>query len=157
MAEAGILTVTVAGSTGVATGIIPLPERERKNLEFIKDVLILAEVTIHNIEQIAEMPDGIDSLKNSIVSEVIEYGTSILMSKAGTPGNNQEQNRQFNGAVREIERAIGRKLNKDERQDLHNAITGMNYGYHEIVEEGLGLFEEPEESDDNGDGDEPED
>ncbi|HBL58646.1 MAG TPA: hypothetical protein DDZ80_09055 [Cyanobacteria bacterium UBA8803] len=58
----------------------------------------------------------------------------------GTPGNNQAQNRQFRGAVQEIERRIGRKLSKDEIRQLHDTITGQNYGYHEIVEEGIGMF-----------------
>jgi hypothetical protein len=64
----------------------------------------------------------------------------ILMGNSGTPGNNQAQNKQFNDAVREIERKIGRRLTPDEKRQLHDAISGQNYGYHEIVEEGLLMF-----------------
>jgi hypothetical protein len=58
----------------------------------------------------------------------------------GTPRNNQAQNRQFADAVREIERRIGRKLSKDEIRRLHDAISGQDYDYHDIVEEGVGMF-----------------
>ena len=58
----------------------------------------------------------------------------------GTPRNNQAQNRQFRSAVQEIERRIGKKLSKDEIRQLHDAISGQNYGYHEIVQEGIAMF-----------------
>lgn len=64
----------------------------------------------------------------------------ILMSSKGTPGNNQAQNKQFADAIREIERRIGRKLSLDEIRRLHDAISGQGYGYHDIVEEGVGMF-----------------
>ncbi len=58
----------------------------------------------------------------------------------GTPKTNTAQNNQFGDAVREIERKTGKKLDKDQREKLHDAISGMDYGYHEIVEEGFWLF-----------------
>ncbi|MBG1265342.1 hypothetical protein [Nostoc sp. WHI] len=64
----------------------------------------------------------------------------ILMSSGGTPRNNQAQNKQFADAVREIERRIGRKLSQDEIRRLHDTISGQDYGYHDIVEEGVGMF-----------------
>ncbi|MBL8055707.1 MAG: hypothetical protein JNK29_03365 [Anaerolineales bacterium] len=60
--------------------------------------------------------------------------------KDGTPGSNIEQNRQFRAAMREIERRLGRQLSRDEQRRLHDAVTGQDYGYHEIVDEGLALF-----------------
>lgn len=60
--------------------------------------------------------------------------------KDGTPRSNVAQNRQFHGALREIERQIGRKISKKERRQLHDAITGQNYDFWEIVEEGLAIF-----------------
>ncbi len=60
--------------------------------------------------------------------------------KDGMPKSNVDQNDQFNGACKEIERKIGRKLDKGERRQLHDQITGQNYGYHDMVEEGYWLF-----------------
>jgi hypothetical protein len=60
--------------------------------------------------------------------------TIAQMSSSGTPGNNQAQNRQFRDAIRSAERDIGRKLSKDEIRQVHDAISGENLGYHEIVE-----------------------
>ena len=60
--------------------------------------------------------------------------------KDGTPGNNRAQNRQFDDAVQEIQRRIGRNLSADDRRQLHDSISGQNMGYHEIVEEGISLF-----------------
>jgi RHS repeat-associated protein len=61
--------------------------------------------------------------------------------KGNTPGNNQAQNRAFRDAVRAIEHEIGRPLTKAEQRELHDEITGQGYGYHEIIEEGVALFE----------------
>ncbi len=62
------------------------------------------------------------------------------MSSRGTPGNNKAQNKQFAGAVGEIERLIGRRLSQDEIRSLHDAISGQDYGYLDIVEEGVEMF-----------------
>jgi len=67
-------------------------------------------------------------------------GQILEMSSQGTPGNNQAQNRQFRDAVREAERDLGRKFNKDEIRRIHDEITGQNMGYHEIVEVIKGMF-----------------
>ena len=64
----------------------------------------------------------------------------ILMSSNGTPKSNKAQNKQFADAIREIEKRVGRKLSKDEIRRLHDAISGQDYGYHDIVEEGVGMF-----------------
>lgn len=70
-------------------------------------------------------------------------GGSYVISKndLGTPQSSENQNKQFNDAVKEIERKIGKGLSKDQRNKLHRDISGRDYGYHEIVEEGIGLFE----------------
>jgi hypothetical protein len=64
-----------------------------------------------------------------------------LQSSDGTPRNNQAQNKQFRGAVQVIQKILGRQLSKDEIRDLHDVISGMNYGFKEIIEEGLGMFD----------------
>lgn len=58
----------------------------------------------------------------------------------GTPKSNGAQNTQYEDAVREIERKIGKRLDGRDRDKLHDHITGQDYGYHEIVEEGYWLF-----------------
>lgn len=58
----------------------------------------------------------------------------------GTPGWNGPQNNQFGDAVKAIERKTGKKLTDDQKEKLHDEISGMDYGYHEIVEEGYWLF-----------------
>lgn len=58
----------------------------------------------------------------------------------GTPGWNKPQNKQFEDAVKAIERKIGRKLRPDEWSKLHGEISGRDYGYHDIVEEGVEQF-----------------
>ena len=60
--------------------------------------------------------------------------------KDGTPGNNRAQNKQFEGAVKEIERKSGRMLSDKERRQLHDQITKQDYGYWDIVEEGYWEF-----------------
>jgi hypothetical protein len=58
----------------------------------------------------------------------------------GTPGNNNAQNKSFKGAVKKIEKELGRPLSKKEQRLLHEEITGRNYDFNTIVEEGLNLF-----------------
>ncbi|HEY9290568.1 MAG TPA: PrsW family glutamic-type intramembrane protease [Microlunatus sp.] len=58
----------------------------------------------------------------------------------GAPGNNQTENRQAADAIKEAERQLGKELDDDQLEQVHRAITGQNYNYHEIVETVLGLF-----------------
>lgn len=58
----------------------------------------------------------------------------------GTPRSNTAQNAQFDDAVREIERKTGKNLSDNDRRKLHDQISGQNFGYHDIVEEGYWLF-----------------
>jgi RHS repeat-associated protein len=61
--------------------------------------------------------------------------------KGKTPRNNKAQNKQFNDAVKKIERELGRKLSKSQRNRLHQEITKQGYGYDDIVEIGLSMFQ----------------
>ena len=42
--------------------------------------------------------------------------------------------------LREIERKTGKKLSDKQWNKLHDRISGQNYGYHDIVEEGCLLL-----------------
>jgi len=59
--------------------------------------------------------------------------------QGNTPGNNRDQNRQFNDAVQQLRRE-GIRLNPDQRQQLHHAISGQGMSFWEIVEMGRTLF-----------------
>jgi hypothetical protein len=67
-------------------------------------------------------------------------GTIAQMASSGTPGNNQAQNKQFRDAIRAAEKDIGRSLSKDEIRQVHDAISGENLGYHEIIEVVKSMF-----------------
>jgi len=54
--------------------------------------------------------------------------------------DNRQQNRQFREAVRQIERAVGRKLSFTERRRLHDEISKGNYALREIIDLGSGMF-----------------
>lgn len=58
----------------------------------------------------------------------------------GCPQSREVQDKQFEDAVKEIEKQLGKRLSDKERRKLHDHISGQNYGYHEIVEEGYWLF-----------------
>jgi hypothetical protein len=59
----------------------------------------------------------------------------------GRPRSNLAQNKQFQGAVSEIEAQLGRRLSKTEIQQLHYALHDLeNPGFWQIVDEGLGMF-----------------
>jgi hypothetical protein len=57
-----------------------------------------------------------------------------------TPRNNQAQNAQFAGAIKEAESRINKKLTKDQIREVHDAISGQGYGYHEIVDITISMF-----------------
>ena len=61
--------------------------------------------------------------------------------RKGCPRNNIAQNKMAEGARQEIEHKLGRKLKKHEQREFHNAVTGQNFTYQELVEEGLNLFQ----------------
>ena len=55
-------------------------------------------------------------------------GKKADKQKNGTPGNNQAQNKQVNDIVRDL------KLTYEQRETLHDLISGRNLGYSEILE-----------------------
>ena len=63
-------------------------------------------------------------------------GTDLLHLAAddGTPGNNQAQNKQFKDVVR----ILG--LNKSQSRQLHDEISGENYGFNQILQIGQDMF-----------------
>ncbi|MCF3934400.1 RHS repeat-associated core domain-containing protein, partial [Acuticoccus sp. M5D2P5] len=69
-----------------------------------------------------------------------EVNTTFSKRDSGTPRGNRRQNRQFSDALQEVGRAIGRRLTKKEARQLHDVISGQNYGYDDIVEEGESMF-----------------
>ncbi|NBM18084.1 polymorphic toxin-type HINT domain-containing protein [Streptomyces sp. GC420] len=56
------------------------------------------------------------------------------------PRGNQAENKEFNDALKKIERELGRQVTPAERRILHDRVSGQGYGYHRIIEEGRGLF-----------------
>ena len=60
--------------------------------------------------------------------------------KDGTPKSNIDQNKQASAAKKEIEKKLGKKLTKSEEREFHDHVTGQNYDYHELVNEGYWLF-----------------
>ena len=58
----------------------------------------------------------------------------------GSPQSREVQDKQFQDAVKEIEKQLGKKLNPSEVRELHDHVSGQGYGYHELVEEGYWLL-----------------
>jgi hypothetical protein len=58
--------------------------------------------------------------------------------------DNRQQNRRFREAIRQIERAVGRKLSFTERRRLHDEITKGDYTLREIIDLGSGMFRKAE-------------
>ena len=69
-----------------------------------------------------------------------DYDLRLNKQHKGTPKTNTAQNRQAADARKQIEKKIGRKLTKKEIRNLHDAIHGQDFGYWEIVQEGIELF-----------------
>ena len=69
-------------------------------------------------------------------------GGSYTISKndPGPPKSNTDQNTQAEDAKKAIEKQLGRKLNPREERKFHDHVTGQDYGYHEMVEEGYWLL-----------------
>ncbi|MFZ2520304.1 MAG: RHS repeat-associated core domain-containing protein [Anaerolineae bacterium] len=63
------------------------------------------------------------------------------LQKHGRPGSNVAQNKQFRGAVQSVEQDLGRKLTRDEVQELHEAVHELgNPGFDDIVNLAHDLF-----------------
>lgn len=90
----------------------------------------------------AALPYVIVALGTLVVAKAIDdSGILNFAKKPRSDTYNQVEKQQFEEAVRRIERAIGRRLTKDERRELHEAITGMKYTIEEIVAIGEALFQ----------------
>ncbi len=85
------------------------------------------------------MLEGAREAIEGVVSQVFQA------RRGKTPRNNQAQNGQFEDAVKEIEKRIGRKLTQDEVRRLHEEISGQGYGFHDIVSLGVAMFGKPED------------
>jgi len=63
-------------------------------------------------------------------------------TQQGRPRSNIDQNKQFRGAITEIEAQLERKLTHNEIRQLHDTLHHLeNPGFWDIVEEGLNLFD----------------
>ncbi|HLB52457.1 MAG TPA: RHS repeat-associated core domain-containing protein, partial [Chlamydiales bacterium] len=69
-----------------------------------------------------------------------QWTNSVLKNDPGCPQSREVQDKQFQDAVKEIEKQLGKHLSDKERRKLHDHISGQDYGYHEIIEEGYWLF-----------------
>jgi hypothetical protein len=66
----------------------------------------------------------------------VSPGLVQLAANDGTPGNNQAQNAQMDAIVRIL------RLNKDQRRELHDVITGQNHGFQEVLSIAKDMFGE---------------
>lgn len=64
----------------------------------------------------------------------------ITKNDPGCPQSREVQDKQFKDAVKELEKKLGKKLNPSEVRELHDHVSGQDYGYHELVEEGYWLL-----------------
>lgn len=67
---------------------------------------------------------------------------NITYAKPGKPKSQEAQKREFERALHEIKKQLGRPLTRTERQQLHWEISGKDYGWREIVQEALQMFGE---------------
>lgn len=69
-----------------------------------------------------------------------QWNNTIYKNDPGSPQSREVQDKQFQDAVKEIEKQLGKPLSDKERRKLHDHISGQGYGYHEIIDEGYWLF-----------------
>jgi hypothetical protein len=101
--------------------------------------ILEADVELAPIE--ATNPIGWGTALGLAVVGGLLLGAGVLMSSGGRPKSNTDQNKQFNDAIREIERRLGRRLTADERRRLHEALhEEEDPGFWEIVNLGMELF-----------------
>jgi len=63
--------------------------------------------------------------------------------KNGSPKPNDRQKDQFEDALKKIEKNRGgKKVTREERQDIHRQIHGQNYSYKELVEVGMAILDQ---------------
>jgi hypothetical protein len=94
---------------------------------------------------------GVREAMTNGMYEAGEAASNGLNALFARPKSNQAQNKQFEGAVRELQRELGRVLSPDEVRQLHEALHDLeDPGFWDIVEQGLKEF-------DHGEGDEDKD
>jgi len=98
-------------------------------------------------ERHAEINAGITSLTNQAAK--IANGIQALFAR---PRNHDAQNKLFSGAVRQLERELGRKLSEQEKRELHEAIHDLeDPGCWDIVDQGHKEFDKANDDGENGD------
>lgn len=97
---------------------------------------------------------AVPGVRSAVTSAFYQTGQSLsnaLSSQFARPKTNKAQNKQFDGAVKELEAQLGRKLSQDEIRQLHEALHDLeDPGFWDIVEQGLKEFEEKEDGEDGG-------
>ena len=125
----------VAGLGWVMSGDLKvgdhLAQRDGGSTTITAIAVSAADVTVYNFT--------VEGDHNYYVTEAQLLVHNCAMQR-GTPRGNIAQNKQFNDAIRSAETQLGRKLSKDERSLVHREISGQDYGYHDIVDEVLGMF-----------------
>ena len=67
----------------------------------------------------------------------------LALFLADEQGARKRDIKQFDDAIAEIERRIGRRLSLVERRRLHDAISGEGLDFDGIFQEGIALFAGP--------------
>jgi hypothetical protein len=127
----------VVGIVGIDTGI-PL-------IEGGVAVTVLSDGTLVLVGGGAVVVGGVLVLEGAgtAVSGAVNLGQNVsAFAGDGRPKRNDVQNKQFDGAVRQLERELGRKLDDpDEINELHRELHHYpNPGFWDIVQAGLDLF-----------------
>jgi hypothetical protein len=104
---------------------VPLPRFNLPNLPNLPDLSDLPDLParLPNLPNLSDLPD---------LPDLPAFGPRVP--------DRRRQQREFEDAVHECERQIGRPLSRGERRILHDEISGQGYRYHEIVEICVDLF-----------------
>lgn len=87
-----------------------------------------------------QLNERAQTVEGSLVDQATRSKEKEGKQQDGCPGDHLRQNSQNKAAIKEIEKELGRKLKYSEKEQLHRHISKQNYGYHEIIEEGVELF-----------------
>lgn len=121
----------VAGVGGIAGGAGSIASAAKGGFSSLRAATTVAEAG-------SAAPAGSAGLLSRI--RAIDWADETGSIGGGTPRTNTAQNKQFNDAIKDAEWQLGRTLSKDERSAVHREISGQDYGYHDIVDEILGMF-----------------
>ena len=93
------------------------------------------------IDGFAERAVGVQAAAVSALVAAVAAIVGAAFGGGGRPGNNQDQNKQFDDAIAECERQIGRDLDEDEKNAVHEALHELeDPGFHDIVDECVGIY-----------------